>query len=103
MRYTDVPTTGPMMKMKNTTTRPIRPRAIASITPRSLAKTDRCTAGRGQASAIGAADEAVAQPAHGLDEGGAAGIVAELLAQPGDEHVHGAVEGLPVQAARGLQ
>src|SRR5262245_7764466 len=103
MRSTEAPTIGFTKTLKKPTTRPIRQRAITSMITRSLAKTDRCTAGRGQPSPIAAADEAIAEAAHGLDEGGVARVVAELLPQPGDEHVDGAVVGLPVEAAGGLQ
>src|SRR5262245_21422420 len=103
MRSTEAPTIGFTNKLKNPTTRPMRQKAITSMIKSCLAKTDRCTAGRGQASLIAATDEPVADAPHGLDEGGMAGIVAELLAEPGDEHVDRAVVGLPVEAARGLQ
>src|SRR5262245_14323611 len=80
----------------------MRQRAITSMIRRSLAKTERCTAGRGQASLIAAADEPIAEATHGLDEGGATRVVAQLLPQPRDEHVDRAVVRLPVEAARRL-
>src|SRR5262245_46328255 len=103
MRLTEAPTIGFTKCRKNATTSPVRLRAMTSMTTRSFPKTDRCSAGRAGVSLIGAADEPVAAPAHGLDEGGMPRVVAELLAQPGDEDVDRAVEGLPVQAARGFQ
>src|SRR5262245_66287611 len=103
MRSTEAPTSGFTKRVKDPSNRPMRQRAIASMIRTSLAKTERCTAGRGQASLIAAADEPVAEAAHGLYESGAAGVVAELLPQPRDEHVDRAVVGLPVEAARGLQ
>src|SRR5436190_1768156 len=52
---------------------------------------------------IVASDEAVARAADGADERRLLGVVAELLAQPGDQHVDRAVVRLPVEAARGLE
>src|SRR5512134_1024318 len=89
-------------KRKKPVTRPIRQKAIASMISTSLPKTDRIRAGRRAASLMGAADETISEPAHGLDEGGMAGVVVELLAQAGDEDVDRPVEGLPLHAARRL-
>src|SRR5262249_56633915 len=75
---------------------------MASMMSTSLAKTERCTAGRNTSSVIAAPDELIAHATDGLDEGGMPRVVAELLAQAADQHVHRAVESLPVEAAGGL-
>src|SRR5262249_26472063 len=79
---------------------------MASMIARSLTKTEPRQSGRprhdgrARASAIRARDQAVPQAAHGLDEGGMARVVPELLAQPAHEDVDRAIVGLPVHAAR---
>ena len=52
---------------------------------------------------LAAADEPVADAAHGPDEARPPRVVAELLAQAADQHVDRAVVGFPVDAARLVQ
>src|SRR3954470_16761460 len=93
---------GPRKKAKKPATKRTRLTAVASMMASSLTKIERCHAPRRVrsliAGAVPAADKAVAGPPHRADEGGTAGIVAELLAQPADQHVDRAVVGLPVDA-----
>src|SRR3989442_521137 len=102
MRLTDRATIGFTKCRKNPSTMPTRQSAITSMISRSLPKTERWRGGFVGGLVIVAADEPVAEAAHGLDEGRLAGVVTELLAQARDEDVDRPVEGFPVEAARGL-
>src|SRR5262245_18137353 len=81
------------MNQKKTATRASRAAPMASMIARSLTKTEPRQNGRPRhggrtgASVIRARDQAVPHAAHGLDEGGMAGVVAELLAQAAHEDV----------------
>src|ERR1051325_10570465 len=72
------------------------PLAIIGVT--SFAKTERPRV----ASATRLTHEAVSDAANGSNEHRLPRVVAELLAQPADQHVYGAVERFPVDTVRSL-
>src|SRR6266545_457478 len=73
------------MSQKTAATTTKRLAAVASMIARSLTKMELYILRL--VIAVSAADEAVAQPTDGPDEGGLPRVVAELLAQAADQHV----------------
>src|ERR1041385_887097 len=81
---------GSILNMKNQVTSASSATAMVIMIASSLAKIDL---------RIVAADEAISRAADGADETRALRVVAELLPQPADQHVDGAVVRVPVDAA----
>src|SRR5215210_1014933 len=106
MRRFDVVKLGRTKSPKTLETTSSRLTAVAAMITRSLTKMERCSpawkASLDIAASVSAsaANEAVARPPHGQDEGGPPGVVAELLAQAADQDVDRAVVRLPIDAAR---
>src|SRR5262245_9823056 len=88
--------TGPRYRRKNPTTSASSKTAIASIVATSLVKTDRRTRSRRARSRIAVSGKPISGSAHGSDESGALGIVAELLPEATHKDIDRAIIGIQI-------